>query len=62
MNFDPKMIALLREKTANEIAEAICSVQPMDKVSFESLRAAFEWLTRSRLSRGVHPLTEEPLK
>lgn len=54
-------LALLRKEIPNKIAEDLCSVQPMDGITYEDLRAAMDWLTNSRLSRGVHPLTEEPL-
>lgn len=61
LNFNPELLALLRKQIPNKIAEEICSVQPMDGITPEHLKAAGEWLERSRLARGVHPITEEPL-
>ena len=44
-----------------KIAEELCSVQPMNDITYDTLQKSFEWLEQSRISRGVHPLTEEPL-
>jgi hypothetical protein len=60
-DFDPEMLAEIRKTMPQKIAEDICSVQPMDNITYEDLAAACRWLEQSRIARGVHPLTEEPL-
>ena len=55
------LLTRIREILPDQIAKEICSIQPIT-VSIDDLYAAAEWLTQSRLNRGVHPITEESLK